>query len=585
MLVTVKGLSYSVDRRRADKLQVLTDVSAHFVPGQMAALMGPSGSGKTSLLDILAGRKTVGTIEGKVHYGGQLPSAAFLRRYTGVVEQFDTLIPSLTVEEMLMYTCEMKSPVSEALAAKRQRVDAVIHSLALDRCRGTRIGGVMQRGISGGEAKRANIGLALVASPRVLLLDEPTSGLDSYTANEVMRVVKSLASSGITILATIHSPSQYTFSLFDRLLIIVRGRTVYFGDNHSAMDFFITHYAPVNQDPDVSAAEWLTDTIVAADRKGRAGGFADTYAASPLKAQNEAAMDAQEELASMNMSADQLMVMRSKCSTETPAWFALKTMLKYRTRRDMRDPAYLGPRIADKLLVAIIILTLYWNVGDSFDSENLPNQSAMLFMLALLPGFSAVAYVPAIILDRPLFVRERSDGLYRAGTYLAFKMFGELALGALVALAVALMVYFATQLAGSWLLFFLTYYFTMATGIAVAYFISSISPNMDVANAAVPAYVITLLFFAGQLMRWDDIPEYWRWYAYLDFIRYGWGALMINQFGEQPEALYIGGITILEYYSLDTYNKWAFLGYLSCFFVAFLMATWGALAWKKHGSR
>ena len=40
---------------------------------------------------------------------------------------------------------------------------------------------------AGGQAKRTNIGLALVTSPRVLFLDEPTSGLDSFTANEVCR--------------------------------------------------------------------------------------------------------------------------------------------------------------------------------------------------------------------------------------------------------------------------------------------------------------------------------------------------------------------------------------------------------------
>ena len=51
--------------------------------------------------------------------------------------------------------------------------------------RDTRIGSVLERGISGGQAKRVNIGIALVTNPRVLFLDEPTSGLDSYTSNEV----------------------------------------------------------------------------------------------------------------------------------------------------------------------------------------------------------------------------------------------------------------------------------------------------------------------------------------------------------------------------------------------------------------
>ena len=65
----------------------------------------------------------------------------------------------------------------------------------------------------------------------MLPADEPTSGLDSYTANEVMSIVKSLANMGITVVATVHSPTPYTFGLFDRLLMLLRGQMAYFGPN------------------------------------------------------------------------------------------------------------------------------------------------------------------------------------------------------------------------------------------------------------------------------------------------------------------------------------------------------------------
>ena len=65
------------------------------------------------------------------------------------------------------------------------------------------------------------------------------TGLDSFTASEVMEVVKSLVTSGITIAATIHSPTPRTFQLFDRVLILQRGRIVFFGDNgESAKQYF-----------------------------------------------------------------------------------------------------------------------------------------------------------------------------------------------------------------------------------------------------------------------------------------------------------------------------------------------------------
>lgn len=92
------------------------------------AKQGPSGSGKTTLLDLLAGRKTTGRTKGDILFAGNKPTRPFLRRYTGYVEQFDTLLPILTVEEMLMYTAELKRKRSEGTAQKRAAVEVSCHS-------------------------------------------------------------------------------------------------------------------------------------------------------------------------------------------------------------------------------------------------------------------------------------------------------------------------------------------------------------------------------------------------------------------------------------------------------------------------
>jgi ABC-type multidrug transport system ATPase subunit len=130
--------------------------------------------------------------------------------------------------------------------------------------------------------------MAMVVNPRVLFLDEPTSGLDSYTANEVMTAVKALASDGVTVCATIHSPSPYTFNLFDSLLVLVRGETVYFGPNGSDMLSYFRGLAvkpPSTQLMGGSAlnnADYLTDLVVGADREGRAHEYAAAYAQHAL---------------------------------------------------------------------------------------------------------------------------------------------------------------------------------------------------------------------------------------------------------------------------------------------------------------
>ncbi len=75
-----------------------------------------------------------------------------------------------------MYTAALKRPTSESKAAKHAAAENLIRKLALDGCRNTRIGCPLKRGISGGQAKRTNIAIALITDARVLLLDEPTSG-------------------------------------------------------------------------------------------------------------------------------------------------------------------------------------------------------------------------------------------------------------------------------------------------------------------------------------------------------------------------------------------------------------------------
>jgi ABC-type multidrug transport system ATPase subunit len=226
--VTFEAVRYTVKVKKAEKV-ILDGISGVMPAGRMTALMGPSGSGKTTLLDVLAGRKTSGAIEGEVLFAGQKLARGALRNLTGYVEQFDTLIGELSVKQMLMYTAELKLTPATSRADKEVRVQRVITKLGLEGCADTTIGNVLQRGISGGQAKRVNIALALITQPRVLFLDEPTSGLDSHMANEVVQSLHALLAEGRTIVCTIHSPTSKAFALFDDLLVLKEGKLAFGG--------------------------------------------------------------------------------------------------------------------------------------------------------------------------------------------------------------------------------------------------------------------------------------------------------------------------------------------------------------------
>jgi len=602
MKITFKDLQYSVPSNvdKKTKAILLKKVSGYFLPRQMAALMGPSGSGKTTLLDVLAGRKTTGEITGDIHFAAHKPTLTFLRRYTGYVEQFDTMLDILTVQEMLMYTAELKRNIKEKLDVKKQKVEDIIKKLALEVCRDTKIGNAMHRGISGGQAKRVNIGMALVTSPRVLFLDEPTSGLDSYTSNEVMTVVKQLVSDGITICATIHSPTPYAFSLFDRLIMLVRGEVVYFGDRGAANSYFEA-IAPEFVGTTMSSgneAEWLTDVIVKADRTNQGPVLAQKFGKSPLKKEGDKFLETfmQEHSSIPEATMKELEVKRA---TVTPFWWALKTLVKYRTTRNYQSAEFLGPRIGDKLIFSLILMSLYWGIGDDLDADNFINISACLFMWCTLPAFGAASYVPAIVLERQLFIRERNDGLYRVITYMCAKIVDELLIALVASGVFGAVVFFPVELQGSFALFWFIYFATLSCGIVLAYFVAALSPNMDVANAALPTYVVTLLFFAGFLFRFDDIPDYWFWYSKINFLKYAWGSQMANQWGngdvnctEDPDnaacIVTVGNgtrVTVLQFYGLEDVDKWNYGGIEVCFFVGFFFLAYLALAYMKHSAR
>ena len=597
--ITVENLSYRVPSFKDKKTdaELLSNVSGVFNPGEMVALLGPSGSGKTTFLDVLAGRKAVGTTSGVTKFGGLAPTSQFLRRYTGYVEQFDTLIAALTAREMLLYTAELKRPMHESLQSKESAVDQLLADLGLWEARDVLVGSPMVKGLSGGQSKRLNIAIALITDPSVLFLDEPTSGLDSFTANEVMSVVKKLCTSDTTIVATIHSPTAYAFSLFDAASILCSGKQVYFGPSDATLLSYaqtaLQTALPGGVELPAKTAghsdiEWLIDVFTSGDRRGDAPAFAAAFAKSDLKTAlastlERHALGANANRANASPSAAQSKLATAS-STTVPGWFAFWVMAKYRTRKNYADGEYLGPRLGDKVFIAFLIFTLYFGIGDDHDPANVVNISSMLFMWCTLPAFGAASYVPQIVMERSLYMRERADGLYRPMTYVVAKMFDELLLLFFVTLVIAAVVFYAVSLSGSFALFWLVYYVTLANGVVLAYLISALSPNMEAANAILPTYVVTLLFFAGFLIRPADTPDYWKWYAYVDLMKFSWGALMINQWKENdPE--FVGGVSLLTEYDLKNESEWAYVGYLCLFFLAFFAAAFLALKHVNHSKR
>lgn len=142
----------------------------------------------------------------------------------------------MTVRECLEFAAKLKLPGT--LEQKLKRVDDIIDELRLTKCQNTKIGGPLVKGVSGGERKRTSIGVELITDPNLIFLDEPTTGLDSFTATSVMETLKDLSRKGRTIVQTIHQPNSDIFELMDRLMLLAKGKVIYFNEARLSVDYF-----------------------------------------------------------------------------------------------------------------------------------------------------------------------------------------------------------------------------------------------------------------------------------------------------------------------------------------------------------
>jgi ABC-type multidrug transport system ATPase subunit len=233
---------------------ILTDVWGKVPSGKVAAIMGPSGAGKSSLLNVLAGRSANASgiqISGHISVAGREINPVNFRENIAYVMQDDSLLATATPRETLNFSAQLRLPGSTTQSEIKSIVENLITDLGLDKCADVMIGGALIKGISGGQRKRTSVGVELITDPSLLFLDEPTSGLDSYSAFNMVKLLKAVAQSNAAVLCTIHQPSSEVFLLFDLVIFMVDGLVFYQGPVEGITPYFsrFGYDCPSNYNP------------------------------------------------------------------------------------------------------------------------------------------------------------------------------------------------------------------------------------------------------------------------------------------------------------------------------------------------
>ena len=203
------------------ELHVLSAINLEVKKGEVVVVCGPSGSGKSTLI------RTVNQLEqiqsGEIWVDGvDVASPATdlnkIRAEVGFVFQHFNLYPHLSVLENIVL-----SPIKVKKQSRAQAEEKALQ--LLERVGLAHKKDAMPGELSGGQQQRVAIARGLAMEPQVMLFDEPTSALDPEMVGEVLKVMKDLAESGMTMMCVTHEMG-FAREVADRIIFVDQGKIV-----------------------------------------------------------------------------------------------------------------------------------------------------------------------------------------------------------------------------------------------------------------------------------------------------------------------------------------------------------------------
>lgn len=552
LAITFDNVQYSVDMPQEmkekgimdDRLVLLKGVSGAFRPGVLTALMGVSGAGKTTLMDVLAGRKTGGYIDGDICISGYPKNQATFARISGYCEQNDIHSPHVTVYESLLYSAWLRLSPDVNAVARKTFIEEVMELVELTVLSGALVGLPGVNGLSTEQRKRLTIAVELVANPSIIFMDEPTSGLDARAAAIVMRTVRNTVDTGRTVVCTIHQPSIDIFEAFDELFLMKRGgEEIYVGPlgrNSSQLIEYFEDVEGVRRIRDgYNPATWMLEVTTQAQEETLGVNFAEYYKNSDLYKRNKALIS---EL-SVPPPGSTDIFFRTKYSQSFLT--QCNACLWKQHKSYWRNPSYTATRIFFTTIIALIFGTIFWKLGKNVSSQqDLFNSLGSMYAAVLFIGIQNGQTVqPIVDVERTVFYREKAAGMYSALPYALAQVLIEIPHIFLQTVIYGLIVYSCisfdwTVVKFLWYLFFMfmTFmYFTFYGMMAVA-----MTPNSDIAAIVSTAFYAIWNIFAGYLIPRPRIPVWWRWYSWACPVAWTLYGLVISQFGDYETTIETG---------------------------------------------
>jgi len=578
-LMVWSGVSCTYETGRRTKKSSVTPLINNFGSmneGEVTAIMGPSGSGKSTLLNILAGRKSVGTVRGdfsvlgrpfNVSTNGLRNLSAIMKGELAYIPQQEYFYPTQTCEEVVAFQANMKfgraNPVERRSAVHNclSIVGLPPGTFADRKIGGDLAGRITLLGLSGGERKRLALACALVLKPKMLFIDELTSGLDSENSLLIMNLLKNLSiRERVASMVIIHQPDPEMFALFDRLILLSKGRCI-FSDNVSNLStFYECNYE--EKEP--------SDTMIARDLIRKASAFDldnnNFYRGESL------------DLSVVKTKPSQLAPDTS--STSGYFWKLFIIFQRNLTNQYVRNITNVGARLVSYSTLSAIVGAIFWQVGSSDlerglsmdEASKVIGSSVFLLTISYLLPFASI---PVFVSDKRFLAAESALDLYESWMYGASQIFLEFVFLTLASIVETSIVFPMCTMANPTIPIWRSYLtvlsilnFSGLVGSTLVLCCSIWLPSQDLAFLVASTISTISLSLSGGFLPFAEMPGLANALQWISPIKYSFQALVIAQLtGTSSEKL----IDLSEFNTPSTTSENIYV--LFCIFICLSILT------------
>ncbi|KAE9267907.1 hypothetical protein PR003_g31621, partial [Phytophthora rubi] len=398
-----------------------------------------------------------------------------------------------------------------------------------------------------------------------------------------------------TVVISLLQPSPEVFELFDDVLLMNEGSIMFHGKREEAVPYFeqMGFHCPPRKD----VADFLLDLgtnkqdayIVGSNVPCQSAEFANRFRESSIF---------QKTLKRLESPVEEPLLVPDVTPFRLSFFEDVANLLRRQMMLTSRDTTYLMGRAVMNIVMGLLYGSTFWQMDDSNSQLIL----GLLFSCAMFLSLSQASQVPTFIEARSVFYKQRGANFFRSSAYVLAMSLSQIPMAIVETVVFGAITYWFggyVALADRFIVFLVSLFLCQMWFTSYFFFLSSVSPNLTVAQPVMMVSVLFFMLFGGFLITKDNIPDYLIWLFWIDPLAWCIRALSINQYlAPKFDVCVYEGIdycttyseTIGEYslgvFNLPTESMWIWYGWIYLFagYFVFVFGSYLVLEYKRYES-